>query len=102
MIGANGLLILHQTLGGTSTYLETVYDIIKDTLSHCLARDSASFQVSDRGSIFATEPCFDAILTHSTVNNNEHALFRYGDLGLVYADYYFLELGNQLLRMGLM
>jgi len=44
---------------------------------------------------------WDAILAHSTANYNANALRRYADHGLVYADYYFLALGNKLLRMGL-
>jgi hypothetical protein len=44
---------------------------------------------------------FDGILMHATANNNEDAFKRYADHGLVYADYYFLEVGNKLLRMGL-
>lgn len=44
---------------------------------------------------------FDAILRNATANNNEHAHKRYWDHGLVYADYYLLEFGNKLCRMGL-
>ncbi|KAL8282807.1 hypothetical protein RB600_005998 [Gaeumannomyces tritici] len=44
---------------------------------------------------------FEAILKHGTANNNPDALRRYADHGLVYADYYLLEFGNRLLRMGL-
>jgi hypothetical protein len=44
---------------------------------------------------------WDGILMHATANNNEDAHKRYWDHGLVYADYYFLEAGNKLLRMGL-
>ena len=47
------------------------------------------------------ESPFDAILRHSTTNWNEHAHQKYKDHGLVYADYYLLEFGNQLLRAGL-
>ncbi|KAI8574938.1 hypothetical protein K450DRAFT_264022 [Umbelopsis ramanniana AG] len=41
------------------------------------------------------------ILDHATVNNYEHANHRIADHGLVYADYYFLEVGNRLIDMGL-
>ncbi|OZJ03835.1 hypothetical protein BZG36_04316 [Bifiguratus adelaidae] len=44
----------------------------------------------------------DTILEHSTLNN--HALAgktkRITDVGVVYADYYFIEIGNRLLDMG--
>ena len=102
MIAANGLLLLHQALGGASPYLEAVYKIVADTLSHCLSPHSTKFEADENGRISVGELEWDAILTHSTVNNNEYALVSYSDLGLVYADYYFLELGNKFLRMGLM
>jgi len=44
---------------------------------------------------------FDSILKHSTANNNAGANKRYWNHGLVYADYYLLQFGNHLLRLGL-
>lgn len=73
-------------------------------------RDSDSKSDSDRpdsdsgsASLQATvvPSGFDAILRNATANNNEHAHKRYRDHGLVYADYYLLEFGNKLCRMGL-
>lgn len=101
MIAANALLLLHQALQGTSSYLSIVSRIVKDTLQFSLAADWAEFEVGNDGEMLVREPEWDAILKHSTANNNEHALVRYSDVGLVYADFYFLELGNQLMRMGL-
>ena len=102
MIAANALLLLHQALQANSPYLDLMYRILQDTLSYCLSKDPAKFQMDDTGQITVTDVSWDSILMHSTVNNNEYALERYADLGLIYADYYFLELGNKLLRMGLM
>lgn len=100
MVAANALLLLHQILQGNSPYLETVFRIVDDTLDFCLSKDVASFIVDEGGRISVDEGLWDAILMHATANNNENALVRYGDHGLIYADYYFLELGNKLLQMG--
>ena len=101
MIAANGLLLLHQILRGDSPYLEAVMRIIDDTLAYTLSEDKAKFEQDEHNEIYVEEGQFDAILKHATANHHEHAVVRYSDHGLVYADYYFLELGNKLLRMGL-
>jgi hypothetical protein len=103
MIAANGLLILHQQLATEkSPYLEAVGHIVKDTVNLSLATDLAPFIVDEAsGKIDVAESSWASILKNATANNNESAIFRYSDHGLVYADYYFLELGNKLLRMGL-
>jgi hypothetical protein len=46
---------------------------------------------------------FDAILKHATVCFNAQSVetSRGSDTGLVYADYYLVEFGTRLLRMGL-
>lgn len=103
MIAANGLLILHQQLASeNSPYLDAVLRIVKDTIDLSLATDPAPLVV-DRasGKIDVPKPDWASILKNATANNNEFAILRYSDHGLVYADYYFLELGNKLLRMGL-
>lgn len=104
MIAANGLLILHQQLEmEDSLYLDAVLRIVKDTIDLSLATDPVPI-VSDEasGKIDVPEPAFASILKNATANNNEYAIHRYRDHGLVYADYYFLELGNKFLRMGLL
>ncbi|CAK7243034.1 MAG: hypothetical protein STHCBS139747_004541 [Sporothrix thermara] len=119
LIAANGLLLLHQALSVSMSmkmnerdtanekydgrYLTAALRIAHDTLGYSLDReDVAAFKVdSDTGAIHVPPGAWDAILRHSTANNNQYALTRYSDVGLVYADYYFLEFGNQLLRMGL-
>ncbi|CAK7263144.1 hypothetical protein SEPCBS57363_000418 [Sporothrix epigloea] len=115
MVAANGLLLLHQALSRLGhadesgenkydgKYLTAALRIAHDTLGYALDQeDVAAFTVdSTTGAIHVPSGSWDAILRHSTANNNQYALTRYSDIGLVYADYYFLEFGNQLLRMGL-
>ncbi|QKX55287.1 uncharacterized protein TRUGW13939_02379 [Talaromyces rugulosus] len=43
----------------------------------------------------------ETILTGATINNYEFAPRRWANHGLVYADYYFMLLGNMLLELGL-
>lgn len=100
MIAANGLLLLHQSLGDDSPYLDEALRIATDTIALCQAQDPARIVSSEAG-IVAQGVTFDSILKHATVNNNEYAVVRYSDHGLVYADYYFLEFGNKLLRMNM-
>ncbi|KAL1984897.1 hypothetical protein VTN96DRAFT_8556 [Rasamsonia emersonii] len=111
MIAANGLVLLHQALAQNntpSTYLDAAVRIARETIDLSLASDTANLAVeATNGTIHVVadegegESRWDSILKNATANNNEFAIMRYGDVGLVYADYYFLELGNKLLRMGL-
>ena len=107
MIAANGLLLLEKALQAISPtestpYLAAALRIVRDTVGYSLDTDDvASFQVDADGKAHVAPGTWDAILKHSTANNNRNALSSYSDLGLVYADYYFLEFGNKLLRMGM-
>lgn len=107
MIAANGLLLLHQALQASdqlqgSVYLAAALRIASDTIGYSVDRsDVASLEVDEGGKVKVSPGTWDAILKHSTSNNNASALMRYRDVGLVYADYYFLEFGNKLLRMRL-
>jgi hypothetical protein len=88
-------------------------DIVRDTLDFALAREKVRFRPGagvDAGSgggggLVAEDVVegsrFDALLKFGTANNNEHARKRYANHGLVYGDYYLVEFGNRLLRMGL-
>ncbi|KAF2184031.1 glycoside hydrolase family 88 protein [Zopfia rhizophila CBS 207.26] len=124
VIAANGMFLIHQSLqslpeaeaeeilGSRMNYLDTALQIVGETLDMALDRDFAFFEppqsskmVNGTGTaeeIRVHESGFDAILRHSTANNNEHAHKRYKDHGLVYADYFLLEIGNKLLRAGLL
>lgn len=118
VIAANGLLLLHQALASAGDrklarrYLDIAIKIVRDTLSLSMARDKVRFEQGDDGEIKAVqvpppenatedELPFDAILMNATANFNEYDRKRYWDHGLVYADYYLIEFGNRLLRLGL-
>lgn len=110
MIAANGMLIIHQAMStsmeeNSSPYLDAVLRIVAETTDLSFANDPAPFVLrrSDENKITidVEETKFASILQNATANNNEFATLRYSDHGLVYADYYFLELGNKLLRMAL-
>jgi hypothetical protein len=113
MIAVNGLLLLHQILisehraDEATEFLDVAVRIVRETLELALAPEKALFEVGDGGVALPVVKDgeegkhFDGILMHATANNNEDAYKRYWDHGLVYADYYFLEAGNKLMRMGL-
>ncbi|KAF2689906.1 glycoside hydrolase family 88 protein [Lentithecium fluviatile CBS 122367] len=111
VVAANGMLIIHQALQSLGSpdstadkdnFLDLALQIVNETLDMALDRDFASFEtVLDGSEGKVRESGFDAILRHSTSNKNEHAHRPYWDHGLVYADYYLLEFGNKLLRVGL-
>ncbi|PMD30481.1 glycoside hydrolase family 88 protein [Hyaloscypha variabilis F] len=116
MIAVNGFLLLHQILVSehrseeAKGFLDVAVRIIGETVELALSRDRAEFEVPGDVEGKGKEPVvrdgergrhWDGILMHATANNNEDAIKRYWDHGLVYADYYFLEAGNKLLRMGL-
>jgi uncharacterized protein YyaL (SSP411 family) len=115
VIAANGLLIIHQALQSRDRsgdpndqfYLDMALQIVHECLDMALDQNLASFEPvlsqtnEESVDVKVRESGFDAILRHSTSNNNEHAHKPYRDHGLVYADYYLLEFGNKLLRLGL-
>lgn len=107
MIAANGLLLLHQSLigqGETSRFLSAAIRICKETIALSLSQEKASLSVDDTDVTVndVGRPRFDSILKNATACRNEDSLRQYWDHGLVYADYYFLEFGNKLIRLGLM
>lgn len=124
VIAANGMVLIHQALQSQSDeshhrpvagcghdFLDAALLIVQDTLDLSLDREPASLSPPDHPATAAAAAAaplhaqivsssFDAILRNATANNNEHAIKRYWDHGLVYADYYLLEFGNKLCRMG--
>ena len=94
------MLLLHQNLQGQSPFLDAVQRIIEDTVDYSLAPEASTDLNSDDLEETSEDRPHSAILMHSTANKNENALVQYFDHGYVVADFYFLELGNKLLRMG--
>jgi hypothetical protein len=114
LIAANGMLVLYGQLLGlgdhdtAKRYLDYAMAIVKDTIALAYNRDEMKVVFEEESSKIRVEPRkdssgrrFDALLERSTANFNENHADRTWDHGLVYADYYFLELGNRLLDMGL-
>ncbi|KAI8068591.1 glycoside hydrolase family 88 protein [Gongronella butleri] len=83
MIACSGMLLICE-LEGSMEYLASVTSILRACLKDAMTPDNAC-----------------CILDKATVNNHEFAARRIADTGLVYADYYFLEIGNRLIDMGL-
>lgn len=81
MIACSGMFLLYQ-LTGDDQFLPAAMSILR----YCLAHNK-------------THASGDTILGDATVNNNRDALEPSSETGLVYADYYFLEVGNRLLEM---
>lgn len=105
VIAANGMLVLSQALAGlgrpeSQRFRDMSLTIIQDTLDFSLAPEKATIdadgQVRD-----TTGARFDAVLKNATANHNAKDHKRYWDHGLVYGDYYLIEFGNRLLKMGL-
>ncbi|CAG9942956.1 unnamed protein product [Clonostachys rosea f. rosea IK726] len=111
VIAANGLLILSQALAGldraeeSRRYRGLAVRIIADTLDLSLASEKARFVFKDGKEVNVENvdqgQQFDAILKNATANYNARDYKRYWDHGLVYGDYYLIEFGNRLLKMGL-
>lgn len=111
LIAANGMLILSQILLTTTPQqvflLEKALRVLKETMELSLDKGTARFAQESEvkgGEIKVVNEgggSFEGIIRNATANWNPDAHKPYKDHGLVYADYYFLEAGNKLLRIGL-
>lgn len=108
---ANGILILAQSLAGlgkyalSERYRKAALDIVKDTLAFSLSAEKARLLLGSDGQINGIDEVsgstFEAILRNATVSNNPLGYMQIKDHGLVYADYYLIEFGTRLLRLGM-
>ena len=111
VIAANGMLVLSQALAGAGRPEESdrfrgmAITIVKDILDYSLAGEKARTVILDGGEVSVEDDesgsRFDAILKNATANYNAKDHKRYWNHGLVYGDYYLIEFGNRLLKMGL-
>jgi Glycosyl Hydrolase Family 88 len=117
VIACYGMLLLHEALvllDQESPYLKSATHILTSVCATQLS-PSAYFRTSvvnvpsvEHGTSTEAGPLevdmgggAETILLGATINNYEFALRRWADHGLVYADYYFLLVGNKLLDMGI-
>lgn len=102
MIAAYGLLLLHESIAHDKKYLAAALRLTESVCQSWLSPE-ASFTASGHGHETPKVDTggHDTILLGATINNYEFAPRRWADHGLVYADYYFLLVGNKLLEMGL-
>ncbi|TPX13633.1 uncharacterized protein E0L32_005836 [Thyridium curvatum] len=112
VIAANGMLLLSQTLRARGShrlsgrYLDAALAIIRDTIDLSLSQEKARVSFRQEEARCEIEDVqsgltFDSLLKDATANANANDHDRYWNHGLIYADYYLIEFGNQLLRMGL-
>lgn len=113
MIVAYGLLLIHQaltSLGQESGYINHALRLVEAVTTQHM-NPAASF-VTENDSIEMVERPTESLISRSvdmggaetilngaTINNHEYAPRRWANHGLVYADYYFLLVGNKILEM---
>ncbi|KAB5518165.1 Six-hairpin glycosidase-like protein [Coniochaeta sp. 2T2.1] len=117
LIAAYGMLLVHDALvvrEGRSGYLDAALRIV-DAVCGAHLNGPAVFEergrdveTVERGLVAGSSAGpvevrigeGDTIVNGATINNYEFAPRRWADHGLVYADYFFLLVGNKLLDMG--
>jgi uncharacterized protein YyaL (SSP411 family) len=102
LIAAYGMLLLHEgvSVSRGSKYLDAALRIVSGVIKMSLA-PAAQFIETEDGKEKVDLGGSETIILNATINNHEFAPRRWADHGLVYADYYFLLVGNKLLEMGL-
>ncbi|GAP88559.1 putative glycoside hydrolase family 88 protein [Rosellinia necatrix] len=110
MIAAYGLLLIHKAffaMGRESRYLDAALHLIESTCRlHVNGFASSGQEEQSRSAGPEDISCSsgvavgDTILNGATINNHKFAPRRWANHGLVYADYYFMVVGNLLLDLG--
>jgi uncharacterized protein YyaL (SSP411 family) len=117
MIACYGLLLLHRSLialGQQSSYFNAALHILASVCSTQLSTSARFVTIKEEVESVEHGRSFEdgklvvemgdgeeTILKGATINNYEFAPRRWSGHGLVYADYYFLMVGNLLLEMGI-
>ncbi|KAH6683952.1 unsaturated glucuronyl hydrolase [Halenospora varia] len=117
MIACYGLLLLHRSLvslNQQSPYLNAALHILSSVCATQLSlpakfvTNKVEVESVEHGKSFEDGKLVvemgegeETILRGATINNYEFAPRKWADHGLVYADYYFLLVGNLLLEMGI-
>ncbi|WOO79141.1 Unsaturated glucuronyl hydrolase [Vanrija pseudolonga] len=78
-------------------YLARGFRLIADVLREC---KTPAANIVD-GVVDFGEDGWETILQHSTINGNRHSPRKIMDHGLVYADFYLVQFGNEALKMAL-
>ena len=99
MIAASGMLTLHSILHQIdsttrSPYLAAALRLVRATINHCSTPLARFVPGTSPLKVDLGKDEWDTILNQSTINYNEHAQRRWADHGLVYADFYFLEVST--------
>ncbi|KAG8901855.1 hypothetical protein FRB99_005032 [Tulasnella sp. 403] len=104
MIAASGMLTLHVILARTqpqtkSPYLGHALDIVRATIKYCSNPPASFIRRGFTKQVNLGEGHWDTILNRATTNYQANATSKSVGCGFVYADYYFIEVGNKLLEM---
>ncbi|ORY35085.1 Six-hairpin glycosidase-like protein [Naematelia encephala] len=102
-VAARGMQMLYHLLKDTnppaaSYYLTRSFKLVEDIIREC---KTAVASLDEAGNVTWGDDGWETILQHSTINGNRHSPRPIMDHGLVYADYYLLEFGNEALKLGL-
>ncbi|ORY60509.1 glycoside hydrolase family 88 protein [Pseudomassariella vexata] len=115
MIAAYGMLLIHKAMSALGEKSEYLLAALRITEAVCGSHMNKAARFETRteeiqtvehgpvqdASVLGVDMGFgETILNGATINNHEFAPRRWADHGLVYADYYFLLVGNLLLEMG--
>ncbi|ORY20478.1 Six-hairpin glycosidase-like protein [Naematelia encephala] len=100
-IAARGLQMLYQLLlpsdkSAAEEYLVRANKLVEDILREC---GTPAATLDKDGKVNWGEGSWETLLQHSTINGNEKATRRLLDHGLVYADYYLMEFGNEAIKI---
>ncbi|KAI1846639.1 hypothetical protein JX265_009058 [Neoarthrinium moseri] len=111
VIAANGLLLISQAMVAlgrdalAARFSRAALDVVRDILDFALAPEKATLTYTPENGLEVADVeggrFFEGILKYGTANNNANAKKRYANHTLVYGDYYLIEFGNRLLRMGI-